>query len=229
MNQTDGRSVLYAPLRSQGYTVCLTQDTMYASACDWTKLKTPFLPRALVLLACSRAAVERAPRSHGVSVAPPVFIKVQSSERPAHWSMNKSTTSCTLDFCRTSNDGKTTTPMQRQRLGQPTSWSLQTGLIAFQYICKDVTSLSRQSLPKPVSVTNTSLQYRQIRSCFLAPRQTYSTMNYFDSLHFGQDYMILPNEESQQTARSSNITSGSKNIMIIGVLSRTLLTPVAQL
>ena len=52
-------------------------------------------------------------------------------------------------------------------------------------------------------------------------------MDYFDILHAGQDYMIPPSEESQQTARSSNIIRESKKI--IGVLPRALLIFVAQL
>lgn len=52
-------------------------------------------------------------------------------------------------------------------------------------------------------------------------------MNYFDPLHFGQDYMILPSEGSQQTARSSNNTCEFKKAF--GVVLRATLTPVAQL
>lgn len=52
-------------------------------------------------------------------------------------------------------------------------------------------------------------------------------MNYSGSLHSRQDYMILPSEESQQNARSSNITCKPKKT--IGVLFRASLTPVALL
>ena len=130
------------------------QDTVHASACDWTELKTPILAQR-----ASVASVQRGrggARFHGVSVAPPVFTKVQSGRRPAHWSTNKSTTSCAVDFCRTSNDGQITTPMLRQRLGQYTSQSLWTGLIAFQYLCKDVISLSRQLPPEHKPPVQTS-------------------------------------------------------------------------
>jgi hypothetical protein len=52
-------------------------------------------------------------------------------------------------------------------------------------------------------------------------------MDYIDPLHSGQDYMMSSSEESQQTARSSNLMCESKKI--IGVLFRVLLTPVTQL
>ena len=200
------------------------QDTVYALACDWTELKTPILAQRASVVSVQRGG--GGARSHGVSVAPPVFTKVQSGGSPAYWSMNKSTTSCALDFCRTSNGGQATTPMLRQRPGQHTSWSLQTGLIGFHYNCNG-TSFGRQLLPDPISVLRTGLQYRRICSCSLAPCQTKSTMDNFDPLHFGQDYMILPSEESQPNARSSNVICESGKIM--GVLFRVPLTPVAQL
>ena len=109
----------------------------YALGCDWTERKTPILTER-----ASVASVQRGgggARSHGVSVAPPIFTKLQFGRRPAHWSMNRSTTSCTLDFCRTSNDGRETSPVLRQMQGQHTSWSLQIGLIDFQYNSKNVT------------------------------------------------------------------------------------------